>query len=199
MIKIYGPKMGTALRNHWMLVEIGQEYEHVQMDMRAKDHKKPEFLELNPTGQVPVMVDGEVVLFESMAINEYLGLKFKPELLGATIVDKANALKWSIWSYLNVQKHFGVIAYQTMWAPEKDQSAIDKASAEVVPYLMILEKQLEGKTFLLGEQFSVADINAGVTVGYSAMSGFDLSPYANISKWFGTLTSRPAFIKASKD
>ncbi|MCC7432114.1 glutathione S-transferase family protein [Candidatus Peregrinibacteria bacterium] len=199
MIKIYGPKMSSAARNHWMLAELGQEYEHVQMDMRAKDHKKPEFLELNPTGQVPVMVDGDVVLFESMAINEYLGLKFKPEMLGETIVEKANALKWSIWSYLNIQKYFGTIAYQTLWATEKDQSAIDKATAEVAPFLAILDKHLEGKTFLLGDKFTVADINAGVAVGYGAMTGFDFTSYPNLAKWFGTLSSRPAFIKANKE
>jgi glutathione S-transferase len=198
MIKIYGPKLSSAFRNHWMMAELGQEYEHVPMDMKARDHKKPEFLEMNPTGQVPVMVDGEVVLFESMAINEYLGLKFKPEILGEGIVDKANALKWSIWTYLNVHKHFGMIAYQTLWSPEKDQSAIDKASVEVVPFLTILDKHLEGKTFLLGDKFSVADINAGVIIGYGAMCGFDLSPYPNLAKWYETITSRPAYLKASQ-
>ena len=190
--------MGSSLRNHWMLEELGVEYEEVALDMRAGEHKKEDFLKLNPSGQVPVLVEDDFVLAESMAINNYLCERFGKELLGSDARQRADAWKWSIWSYLNIQKHLGMITFQTMWATEKDQSAIDKATVEVKPFLEILEKHLAGKNYILGNDFSVADVNTGVAIMYGVYVNFDFSAYPNIQKWIGHLSARSAYIKATK-
>lgn len=197
MIKIYGGRMGSSLRAHWAMTEAGLEYETVQLDMRAGEHKGPDFLKLNPTGQIPVMVDGEFVLSESMAISYYVADKYKPELLGNSAEVRADGWKWSIWSYLNIQKHFGTIMFQMNWAPEKDQTAIDKATEEVKPYLVILNDHLANKNYLTGENFSIADINAGIAVSYGVASNYDMTNYPNIAKWFELISTRPAYLKAA--
>jgi glutathione S-transferase len=197
MIKLYGVDLGSSLRNHWLLHELGVPYEKVVVNLREREHKKEPFLKLNPTGQVPVMVDDDFVLSESMAINQYLGEKFGPELLGENACERAEAWKWSIWAYLNLQKHFGVIYFQTNWAPEKDEAAIEKATHEVKPYLEILDQHLASHTHLISEKFTVADINAGVTIGYGVTVNFDLSPYKNITRWYREITSRTGYLKAT--
>ncbi len=180
-----------------MLHELGVKYEVMPVDLRAGEHKQESFLKLNPTGQVPVLENDGFVLSESMAINHYLGEKFGPGLLGETVEDRAQAWKWSIWSYLNIQKHFGTIYFQTNFAPEKDQSLIDKATQEISPYLAILDKHLSVHTHLIGEKFSVADINAGVAVGYGVGVRFDLSSFPNISRWYNQITGRTGYLQAT--
>ncbi|MCC6643603.1 glutathione S-transferase family protein [Candidatus Peregrinibacteria bacterium] len=198
MIKIYGGRMGSSLRCHWMLAEAGVEYETVSLDMAAREHKSEEFLKVNPMGMVPAMVDGDFVLNESMAINEYIGLKHAPKLLGDTPEKKADAWRWSIWSYLYIQKFTGVMAAQVLWVPEKDQEVYDKAAADLTPYLKMLDGYLAGKEYLVGGEFTVADINAGVAVSYGVMAGFDFSNYANVKTWLEKLMARPAYIQATK-
>lgn len=197
MIKIYGGKMGSSFRAHWMLAEAGVEYETAPVDMAAKEHKGEAFLKLNPMGQVPVMVDGDFVLTESMAINEYIAAKYMPAFLGSTPEQKADAWRWSLWAYLNVQKHFGAMAFQALWAPEKNEEAFAKDAEAVKPYLAILDAHLAGKEYLLGKEFSTADINAGVAVIYGVMVAYDFSNYPNIAAWIDRLKSRPAYQKAT--
>ena len=69
MIKIYGPKLGSAFRCHVLMIEMGIEFEEIKVDFEKGDQFKPEYLKLNPNGKIPCIVDGDFVLWESMAIN----------------------------------------------------------------------------------------------------------------------------------
>lgn len=89
------------------------------------------------------------------------------------------------------------MAYQALWAPEKDEEAFAKDGEAVKPYLAILEAHLAGKEYLLGKDFSTADINAGVAVMYGVMVAYDFSTYPNIAAWIDRLKSRPAYQKAT--
>jgi len=197
MIKLYGARMGSSLRAHWALAEAGIEYEVMPLDMRAGEHKQPNFLKLNPTGQIPVMIDGEFVLSESMAISSYVAEKYKKDLLGDSMESRAEGWKWSIWSYLNIQKHFGSIFFQLNFAAEKDEDAIAKAGHEVKPYLVILNEHLAKHKHMVGEHFSIADINSGVAVGYGIGSNFDMKAYPHIVRWFEHISARPAYAVAT--
>lgn len=189
--------MGSALRTHWMLAELGVEYAEMPLNMREREHKRPEFLAINPTGQVPVLIDGAVVLSESLAINEYLGLKFKPEILGETIEDKANAWKWSLWAYMNIQHHLEEAVYQKLGIRTETPELVEKAREHLKPYFEILNKYLEGKKYLLGDKFSVADINAGMTMSYATYSNISWDEYPHIAAWLKLITERPAYLKAT--
>ena len=94
MIKIYGPKASTAGRCLWAAEEMAIPYESVAVDMQAKEHKTPEFLAMNPNGKVPVMKDGDLVLWESFAINAYLARTYQPEFLGQDPAQEAQGSQW---------------------------------------------------------------------------------------------------------
>ena len=76
MIRIYGITQSRAFRPLWLLEELGVEYEHVRLDYRGADLNSPGFRALNPNGRVPTLVDGELVLWESMAIDLYLARNY---------------------------------------------------------------------------------------------------------------------------
>jgi len=197
MIKVYGGRMGSSLRTHWMLAELGVDYEQMPLNMREREHKKPEFLAINPTGQVPVLIDGETVLSESLAINEYLGLKFNPEMLGMTPAEKAEAWKWSLWAYVNIQHKLEEGVYQAIGMRPENAELIAKEVEAVKPYLQILENHLKGKKYLLGDKFSVSDINVGMTMSYAKYSKLEWTDFPNIAAWLKLITERPAYLKAT--
>lgn len=196
MIKLFGGKMGSSLRNHWLLNELEVPYEFNPVNLKEREHKKNEFLKLNPTGQVPVLMDGDFVLTESMAINEYIGLKFKPEILGDSPAKKAEAWKWSLWGYLNLQRYFEEGLYQALGIREQSEKNLSAAKEKLEVYLEILENHLIGKKFILGDKFTVADINVGVTMSYAKYSELDWAKYPTTAKWLELITSRPSYVKA---
>ena len=101
MITIYGRVYSRAPRVLWAAEEIGVPYEHVSVDHKTDEVLQPEFLAMNPNGKIPVMVDGDVTLFESMAINFYLATKYGEDLLPNSAHDHARALQWTFWGALS--------------------------------------------------------------------------------------------------
>ncbi len=195
MIKIYGPRMGSALRNHWLLCEVDIPYEHVAVDFKTREHKSEAFLALNPNGQVPVMVEDDFVLPESLAINDYLAEKYAPQLLGTNPRDCATIWQWSLWATYTMQKYLGEIFGQKI-AGTNDEKVIAAAKENLAKYLVILNDRLLGRDFLVGDQFSVADINVGSTLTYAFSIDFSYADYPEITRYLHAITQRPGYRKA---
>lgn len=195
-IKLYGPRMGSSLRTHWVAAEVGISYEAVPVDFAKAEHRSESFLKINPMGQVPALSSGDFNLAESLAICSYLIDVSGSDLAGKTAETRALALQWSLWAALNLQPHLSTLASpnwtQQPLAPEVEASA--KAGA--ANYLALLEKHLAARPFVAGELFSVGDINVACVLGYAAFSKFDLSPYPAITAWQTKVTSRPAYKNA---
>ena len=191
-ISLYGFAAGTPFRCHWMLKELGVAYTIIPVNMSQGEHKSPAYLAINPSGQVPALVHDDVVLTESLAINFFLGETYRPELLGATAVDRAQALRWSIWSQLHLDRHFGTLA-RPIWTGKHDEPAEEAAREALGRFLPIFEAQIAKGSFVLGEAFSVADINIGATFRYADLSSYDLSAYPAILAWRARLLARPSY------
>lgn len=200
MIQIYGPAGSSAGRCFWALEEVGVPYEAVPVNMRAKDHKKPEFLRMNPNGKVPVLKDGDFVLWESMAINFYLAEKYKPALLGADLQEKAEVLKWSFWALVEYQTPIIEAFIQKVFVPEahRDHAIIAKSLEKIAPLNQLLEQQLTGRDYLVGSSFSLADINVASVAKLCPMIGADLSQFPAIQSWVNRLMERPAALKVAE-
>ncbi len=197
MIKLYGGRAGTSLRCHWLLHEVKAEYEHVAVDFASKQHKSPEFLRLNPMGQVPVLVDGDLVLAESLAINNYIAEKFQPELLGKTIELRAQVYQWSLWSMFAIGNRLGDLFGYKM-RNELTPEIIKATEEKVAPYFQMLDDRLAGKDFLVGDSFTVADINVAITISYADAVGCDYQQFVNVVRWLKQLMTRPAFLAAKQ-
>ena len=102
MLKLYGNARSRATRCLWMLEETGEPYELVQTSVRTDDLQSPAYFKLNPNGRIPTLVDGEIVLWESMVINLYLAQKPGPMHSGSAAV-LGLAAQWSFWAMLETE------------------------------------------------------------------------------------------------
>ncbi len=187
--------MGSSLRVHWMLAELALPYETKEVDLRGGEQRTPEFLAINPAGQIPVLdIDG-FLLAESMAITRYLAARFKPELNGRTLEEQAKGMQWELWVSFNVQHHFGTIARQK-WTGVLNPEGEAKAREVLPKYLAIFDTYLGAHPFVAGETFSTGDINASLGMSYAGFVDYDLSPYPHIQRWMQEVTSRPAYLVA---
>lgn len=181
MLKLYGGAFSRAAIVKWYLEELSVPFEFVLLDMQNGEHKKPEFLAINPMGKVPAIVDGDFQLWESGAILLYLAQKYgnlpdSPEY-------KATLAQWVLFA--NATLGPGVFV----------QANRDRE----MPALMTgLSSILEKQPFLLGQDFSVADVAVGSMLAYIPimLKEVDLTPYPAVLDYMKRMTERPAFQKA---
>ena len=199
MIRIYGVSQSRALRSLWAAEETGIDFEHVQTSF-ADDTKLADYLAINPNGRIPALVDGDLVLFESMAINLYLAKTYGGDLYPASQVDRARALQWSFWGMTELEPHLMTTLINRVMLPEyqRDAAAADAAEAELARPLNVLDRQLSERPYLLGDGFTIADLNVASVLALGRLTGLKLAPYPNVGRWLDTCTSRPALARAQK-
>jgi len=199
MIKLYGQLRSRASRSLWALEEIGVPYELVPIDTNKGDNAKPEFLAINPNGRIPALVDGDLTLFESMAINLYLARKYGKDLWPANEAGEAHALQWSFWGMTEVEPFLITLLVQQVFTPEDQRrpDRVEEARQALVPRLGVLNNHLSGRPFLLGSKFTIADLNLSSVFSLAEVVKVELAPYPNIKKWVETCFSRPARQKLS--
>jgi glutathione S-transferase len=179
MIKLYGGTFSRASIVHWYLEELEIPYEFVKLDMQAGEHRQPEFLAINPMGKVPAIVDGDFILWESGAILLYLADKYGKKTLSPE--ERGIYSQWSLFA--NATLGPGVFVEATR----------DKE----MPKLMNPLNEILGKQpFLLGNEFTVADVAVGSILNYiPIMLKLDLSEYPNVTNYMKKLSQRAAFQK----
>ncbi len=196
-MKLYGTPGSRALRSIWAAEETGAEYELVATDFGA-DSKQPEYLKLNPNGRIPTLVDGELVLFESMAINLYLAKKFGGDLYPRDEADEARAIQWSFWGMTELEPKLMQMVLHKVMLPEDQRRPAVVAAAEndIVRPLDVLDAHLGSRDHVLGGEFTVADLNVAGALMLASFAGFDISRWGNATKWLDRCTARPALARA---
>lgn len=197
MIQIYGSPRSSAGRCFLMLEECGLTYKAMPLDMGNKEHKTEAFLKLNPNGKVPCIIDDGFVLWESAAIVQYLAEKHKPEMLGTSLKDKALVQQWSFWTMTEAQPPLVDILIQKVFMPEdkRDANLIARREKQLPNLFAVLENDLKGKKFLVGNVYSVADVMVGSAINLAMGLGETFAQYPNIKAWMTEISSRPAWRK----
>jgi glutathione S-transferase len=196
-MKIYGVSGSRAQRTLWAAEEMKLDYEHVPTNF-MEDSKKPEYLAINPNGRVPAMVDGDLVLFESMAINLYLARRYGGELWPASDADQARAVQWSFWGIAELEHLLIEILMNRVMLPEAERNAAlaDADEQKAARPLLVLDAHLADRDYVLGPNFTIADVNVAGVLVLTQMTHVDLGPYPNVKDWLERCTSRPAALKA---
>ena len=193
---IYGISGSRAIRALWGIEESGIEYTHVPAHF-FNDTKTDEYLTVNPNGRIPALVDGDVHLFESMAINLYLAKKYAPALYPDNEVDQAYAYQWSTWAISEIEPLQMQIVVQKFFVGDKtNQKIIDSATESLQRPLKVLDAHLAGRDYLLGDSFTVADLNLAGVMLLMQMIEFDLDEHQNVSAWLGRCYERDALKRA---
>ena len=199
MIRFFGSPASSAGRTHWLLEELQVPYDYQRMNTREGQTRTPEFLAMNPSGHVPFLQDGDIKLFESVAINFYLAEKYGGSLWASALPERALIYQWSLWAVATLQPVVMDIMYHSAILPEpqRDARVVERARSNLPRYLQTLETSLEDNQYLVSDTFSVADINAGSVVNIAPAVGFSLDPYPVSKAWLQRLKGRPAYQKAA--
>ena len=200
MINIYGSPRSSSGRCFWCLEEIGEIYDAKPLNFKEKEHKSPAYLKINPNGKAPTLTDDDFVIWESIAINFYLAETYKPELLGLDNKQHGLVQQWSLWGIAELQPPIINTFIQLIFVPEerRDNGIIEKAMAKIPGLLKVLNDALEGKNYLVGNDFTLADLNVASIATLCSEIKFDLTSYKNIQAWLTQISERPAFKKYQK-
>jgi glutathione S-transferase len=191
-LKIYGVPRSRAFRTLWLAKELGLDYEHVPVNFTG-DNRKPEYLAINPMGQVPAIDDDGFVLTESMAINFYLAKKHG-KLYPSSLQDEAKAWQWTFWVMTAIEKPSLQVLFHTVFFPEdkREPKQAEEGRKQLARPLAVLDQALAGRPYLLGDGFTVCDLNVAAVLA-SARSpklGIELGP--NVRAWLDRCMERPA-------
>jgi glutathione S-transferase len=194
MITVYGNPTSRAFRAYWMLEELGIPYEGVPKDSRGGETRTQEFLAINPNGHVPTLVDDELVIWESMAINLYLARKHGGPLAPSTLAEEAAALQWSFWVMTEVEGHLLTHGMHTSFLPQAERNSKLAAEArdKVSSALRVLDAPLTRRPYLAGERFTVADLNVAAVLSWTRLMGIDVSSHSHVKRWLDACLARPA-------
>lgn len=202
MVKLYWAPRTRSSRPRWMLEELGVPYELVRLDMTKGEHKAPEYRRIHPLGAVPAMVDGDVTMFESVAICAYLADKHAYQRLTPALGTPARAAyeQWLFFAMATFEEPLVKMFLHTMLLPSEQRSAraADEAGARAREVVQVLEDTLADRPYVLGAEFSAADVVVGSLVSWSAFMGV-LEGFPRVQEYLGRLVSRPAFLASQAE
>ena len=169
-MKLYGFAPTRTIRALWTLQELDLEFEFVTVDLTKGEHRRAEFLAVNPAGKVPVLVDGDLVLTESVAIALYLAEKYPGKgLLPTAVRPKAEVNRWLLFTATELEQPLWRIARHTALYPKEKRLAaeIPLAREDFLDMAAVMEKHLEARRFLVGDGVTVADFVAAYTLDWA--------------------------------
>lgn len=177
----------------WMLEEVGVAYELRYLDIMAGEHKTPQILALNPMGKLPIIVDGDVVVTESAAIGLYLADRYAPGRLAPTLdaPERGPYLRWSLFAPSVIEP--GSMAHAASWEYREGSAGWGSHDA----MLDAMHSAIEGRDFILGDEFSMADVIFGGTLRF--MLQFDMvAKTPAFTAYVERLQARPALQRATE-
>jgi glutathione S-transferase len=179
---------------------LGLDYELRYLDMRNGAHKSPGYAAMNPNMRMPTMKDGDYVLWESDAIQQYLALR-KPEsgLLPLDERARLDVTRWQFWGLAHWDSSCAVFIFENfvkarlLGIPEPDRAALEKAREPFHRAARVLDGQLTGRTYVTGKTLTLADFALGAALNLAGPAEIPIEPYAQIRRWFDTLRALPAW------
>ena len=192
-LRIYGVARTRAFRPLWVAKELNIPYEHLPIEIGGDGARTPDFLAINPNGRLPVITDDGFVLFESLAITLYLAKKYSNGVLyPAKIEDEAKTWQWSFWAIAEVDRGVNIWSLHAVRLPpaERDPALRDEALKVIAAPFKVLDTALAKTPYLLGNDFSIADLNVASVI--SRAVDMDLSAWPHLKAWLTRCFDRPA-------
>ena len=192
-MKLYEFGPTRSIRARWTLQELGVPFEAVQVKLTAGEHRKPEFLKINPAGKLPALVDGDFVLTESVAIVLYLAEKYPEKgLLPKSLPARAETYRWLLFAATELEQPLWRIARHTSLYPKEKRLAdeVPIAKQDFKDMARVLEDHLSKRQFLVGESATVADFVTAYTLDWANETGL-LGDYAGLRAYMERMYARP--------
>ena len=195
MLQLYGNPRSRAMRCLWMLEEMGKPYQLIEKTTRADDLQSADYRRLNPNARIPTLVDGDLVLWESMAINLYLAQKYEGPMHCAGSEVLGVATQWSFWAMLEMEALLLDLLTHRAVLPEfaRDPSYAERDELLLERPLGVLNDTLAGREYLVSNGFTVADLNVAAILVWGKMGRLNMSGHAEVKRWFDACVARPAY------
>ena len=198
MLTIYGRKSSFNLQKvMWLVGELGLSHRHIEVGGAFGGVDDPSFRAMNPHGRVPVIVDGETTIWESHAILRYLAARYGDgRFWSEDAAARSQWERWMDWAQTTLQPDFltGVFwgFYRTP-APQRDMRAVEEKIRRSAAHFKLLDSILAGRSFLLGDRLTLADIPAGTHLYRYFDIDIARPNLPNVERWYRTLSERPAY------
>ena len=196
MLRILGRRNSSNVQKVlWCCAELGLEFAREDYGREFGGNDSPEFLQMNPNGTVPVVVDDGLVLWESNTIVRYLANKHGSAIYPADAGARARAERWMDWQLGVLGPAFTPIFHGLVRDPpgKRDPKKIAAARDKAEEKFAMLDRCLGGTAFVAGDEFTVGDIPAGIYAYRWYQFDIERKPLANFERWYGALQQRPGF------
>ena len=194
-LTIYGPAQSRAMRVLWLAHELELDFDH--LPGFADGGASAALLKANPMGQVPAIEDDGFALAESMAINIYLAKKHG-KLAPRSLAEEAQTLRWCFWVMAAVEKPMleALLKARGLMGRERDEVAARAAIDSLRKPFDVLNGALAGRDYLLGDDFTVVDLNVASVFAWGRMAGADFAAQPNVAAWLDRCLRREAAARA---
>ncbi|MCA8294242.1 glutathione S-transferase family protein [Burkholderia sp. AU30198] len=192
-MKLYGFAGTRSQRALWGLKELDADFEFISVNLLQGEHKRPEFLRLNPAGKVPVLVDGDLVIPESAAIVLYLADEYPEKaLLPVDPALRAEAYRWVMFAVTELEQPlWRITRHSFIYPPEKRSPAdIELAREDFRTMAAILDKHLEGREFIVGDSLTVADCVTAYLIDWAGECNL-IESFPQLRAYLERLYARP--------
>jgi glutathione S-transferase len=197
MIKLYNhPLSGNCYKVRLLLNHLGIKYERIDIDIFGGEQNKPEFVALNPNKKIPVIVDGDFVMWESNAILLYLGKKFSPNPFYSESPEAFGAIsQWLFFGKTTIDPNLARARYMLRFVPEESRSEKDLISLQEAgkSALQTLNVHLKNNEFLAGS-YSTADMGCYPYINTAEEGGISLSQFPAVQNWCDRIRSQPGYV-----
>ena len=193
MIELFTAGTPNGYKVSIMLEELGLPYRVRPVDLGRREQKEPWFLRINPNGRIPAIIDHDedrFAVFESGAILVYLAEK-AGRFLPADARARSRVMQWLMFQMAGIGPMQGQANVFFRYAPQKIPYAIERYQAETLRLYQVLERQLDGRKYLVDE-VSIADFAVFPWVRSHEWAGVSIESLPNIRRWLDTMASRPA-------
>lgn len=200
-MKLYYFPSPNPQKVRFALNELGLDCETVSVDLVKREQRAPEFLALNPCGRVPVLVDGELKLWESHAILAYLGEK-TGRLWPASPAGRADALRWLFFLTGTISPPATEVAFNRIAVKlsggTPDEAAIARGEAALPGPMRIIDQHLATHKWMLGADFSLVDCDYGPTLNVLDKAGVNFGDFPKVRAYLDAVRSRRAWQETPK-
>jgi glutathione S-transferase len=178
---------------------LGADYEYVFCDLFTGEQHQPGFVALNPNRKMPVLEDGDLKLWESNAIIQYLAEKTPNHtLLPANARERADVSRWLFWESTTWDPAFVILLWENLvkgllLGEGPDAAEVAKGTEKFNAAAAILDAYLADRSFVCGDRLSLADFSLGSALTAMTQAKVSLDPYPNIARWYAALEALPAW------
>ena len=200
-MKLYTfPTSTNSRKVRILLIEKGLEFERINIDLTKNEQKTPEYLKINPFGQIPALDDDGFIVYDSTIINEYLEDEYPhPPLMPEDSEGRARARMMEDFRDNHFHPPFMTVIHEVFFKaePQRDAALIDRAKQQIMNCFDRIDKELEGREYLAGS-FSLADIAFMPNAELIARLNVPVDPkYKNMLVWLSRLKARPSFAEST--